>query len=132
MVSLLFSYGTLQQEAVQRRTFGRQLYGTPDELIGFILAEVRIDSQVVVAASGKPFHPIAKFTGSRSHRVPGTVYALTDNELDHADRYEVAAYRRIKTTLGSGKVAWAYVEAVSSSVPAESFHGSQPEVSVAP
>ena len=32
---LLFSYGTLQQEAVQLATFGRLLRGSPDELVGF-------------------------------------------------------------------------------------------------
>jgi hypothetical protein len=31
-VERLFSYGTLQDEAVQRATFGRTLRGTPDRL----------------------------------------------------------------------------------------------------
>jgi len=34
-MALLFSYGTLQQEAVQMSTFGRLLDGQPDELVGF-------------------------------------------------------------------------------------------------
>lgn len=36
----LFSYGTLQQENVQRATFGRLLDGTPDALMGYVSAMV--------------------------------------------------------------------------------------------
>jgi hypothetical protein len=34
MMPLLFSYGTLQQEGVQRATFGRLLKGSADALVG--------------------------------------------------------------------------------------------------
>jgi len=36
----LFSYGTLQQENVQKQTFGRLLDGTPDALVGRIHDEI--------------------------------------------------------------------------------------------
>jgi len=108
---LLFSYGTLQQEEVQLSTFGRRLEGTPDNLIGFIIAEVKIEDQEVIRKSGKEFHPIAKMTDSTYNRVPGTVFEITDDELIHSDQYEVDAYKRVKTTLESGKIAWVYVDA---------------------
>ena len=51
---LLFSYGTLQQPAVQLSTFGRLLQGTPDELLGFeqsVLRDTRIRNSSRQAAS---------------------------------------------------------------------------------
>ena len=107
---LLFAYGTLQQNQVQLSTFGRVLAGTPDELVGFIIAEVKIGSKSVVSSSGKEYHPIAKFTGSLKNRVPGTVFEITENELRQSDQYEVDNYQRRQTTLASGN-AWVYVEA---------------------
>ena len=108
---LLFSYGTLQQAQVQRATFGRLLQGTADALVGFEQALVRIEDQAVAASSGKTHHPIVRFSGKDSSRVPGTVFEITDEELLNADRYEVAAYRRVAVTLASGRQAWVYVDA---------------------
>lgn len=110
----LFSYGTLQQEPVQTSTFGRLLVGSADNLIGFILAEVRILDEDVIAKSGKDFHPIAKFTGLRHNRIPGAVFEVSEEELNHADQYEVDSYRRIVVSLESGRNAWVYVEATVS------------------
>ena len=45
----LFSYGTLQLEAVQMATFGRQLTGTSDALRGFELVILKIEDQTLVA-----------------------------------------------------------------------------------
>ena len=42
---VLFSYGTLQLEAVQMATFGRQLAGTSDALRGFELVLLKIEDQ---------------------------------------------------------------------------------------
>jgi hypothetical protein len=108
---LLFSYGTLQQAEVQRATFGRLLAGSADALVGFEQAWVRIEDEAVLATSGLAHHPIVRFSGNDSSRVPGTVFELTDEELERADRYEVAAYRRIATILASGRQAWVYVDA---------------------
>lgn len=108
---LLFSYGTLQLEGVQFSTFARRLEGTPDNLVGFIIIEVKIEDQDVIRKSGMEFHPIAKFTGASHNRVPGTVFEITDDELMRSDQYEVDDYKRMETTLESGKVAWVYVEA---------------------
>jgi len=49
----LFSYGTLQLEAVQLATFGRRLVGTSDALPGFEQSMFEIEDKDVVATSGK-------------------------------------------------------------------------------
>lgn len=108
---LLFSYGTLQQENVQLSTFGRRLAGRADDLVEFEQSMVRIDDPDVVATSGKTRHPIVKFNGDPASRVAGTVFEITDAELADADRYEVAAYKRVLAKLASGREAWVYVDA---------------------
>ena len=107
----LFSYGTLQQDDVQRTTFGRLLAGSADRLPGYAQALMRIDDPGVVATSGKTHHPIVRRSGVATDAVEGTVFEITDEELANADRYEVAAYRRVGVTLASGREAWVYVDA---------------------
>jgi hypothetical protein len=107
----LFSYGTLQLVPVQRATFGRTLEGTSDELPGFRKSLVKIEDLKVVETSGRTHHPIVQFTGSPDDMVGGTVFLLTKEELRNADKYEVAAYRRIAVTLASGLEAWVYIDA---------------------
>jgi len=109
----LFSYGTLQLEQVQLATFGRKLVGRPDEMPGYAMTMLRIDDPEVVATSGKTHHPVVTYTGNVSDKVSGTVFAITAEELQHADRYEVAAYRRDCVRLASGVSAWVYVDAES-------------------
>lgn len=55
----LFSYGTLQYEAVQLANFGRKLEGNKDQLPGFELSMLEITDLDVIATSGEAFHPIA-------------------------------------------------------------------------
>ena len=105
---LLFSYGTLQREDVQRTTFGRLLRGRPDELIGFALSTTTVADPAFVAASGKAEHAIVRRTGRREDRVRGTVLELTDDELARADAYEPAGYTRALAPLASGGQAWVY------------------------
>lgn len=108
---LLFSYGTLQERAVQLELFGRLLNGEPDELVGFFRSTKTIDDPAFVAKSGKAEHAVVLFTGKSENRVRGMVFELSDAEIEAADRYEPAGYDRIKTTLHSGKEAWVYVGA---------------------
>ena len=108
---LLFSYGTLQLEAVQLATFGRRLTGTSDVLRGFEVVSLEIEDQTVVAISGTAHHTMATFTGRASDVVSGTVFAVTPDEIQHADTYEVAAVKRVAVVLQSGARAWAYVDA---------------------
>jgi hypothetical protein len=107
----LFSYGTLQLEAVQVALFGRLLDGTPDALPLFEATLVEIDDEATVSMSGKTHHSMAQFTGNVSDAIAGTVFALTPEEVERADKYEVAAYKRVAVRLRSGKRAWAYVDA---------------------
>jgi len=108
---LLFSYGTLQQEAVQLSTFGRRLRGEPDELVGFEQSLLEITDPEFVRTSGKSHHAIVLFTGRDGSRVRGTVLELTDDELAAADAYEPAGYTRVPARLASGKDAWVYADA---------------------
>ena len=108
----LFSYGTLQQDAVQLATFGRLLRGQPDELVGFEQSLFRIEDPQFVAASGKADHAIVMFNGRPDSRVKGMVFEVTDEELAASDTYEPAGYVRITATLASGGHAWVYAKAV--------------------
>ena len=108
---LLFSYGTLQQEAVQLSTFGRRLRGEPDELVGFEQSVFRIADPEFVATSGRTDHAIVRFTGHPDRRVKGTVLEVTERELVEADAYEPAGYERIRAPLASGREAWVYAAA---------------------
>ena len=108
---LLFSYGTLQLEAVQTAAFGRLLAGTPDVLQGFELVSLKIDDPHVVAISGMASHTMARFTGRASDVVSGVVFAVTPEEIQNADNYEVSAVKRVAVVLQSGVRAWAYVDA---------------------
>jgi hypothetical protein len=104
---LLFSYGTLQDRAVQLANFGRLLLGRPDSLPGYILLPITIDDPTVVALSGKSHHMIAK-RADAGEQVAGMVFEITAQELAAADRYEVAEYTRVEVTLESGVRAWVY------------------------
>lgn len=108
---LLFSYGTLQQANVQLATFGRELAGSSDSLVGYEQSLLEIEDPEVVRASGKSHHPIVKYSGNPTQRVPGTVFEISAQELEHADRYEVSAYKRVAAPLSSGRTAWVYVDA---------------------
>jgi gamma-glutamylcyclotransferase (GGCT)/AIG2-like uncharacterized protein YtfP len=102
---LLFSYGTLQRDDVQRSTFGRLLTGQKDELRGY--------EQLPIIIDGRTYATI-RFNGSEASRVAGIVFEITDSELARADEYEGDFYyKRIAVTLASGKKAWVYVSTTS-------------------
>jgi len=104
----LFSYGTLQTESVQLSTFGRRLEGSPDALVGYRLRMIKIEDQNFVTTSGAEYHRNLEFTGSASDFVEGTVFSLTQQELEQADTYEPDGYKRIRVKLQSGTEAWMY------------------------
>lgn len=107
---LLFSYGTLQKEQVQLETFGRILKGANDWLIGYQLTYVEITDPEVLRKSAQKFHPIIDFTGNSNDKVSGVLFEVTDAEIQQADQYEVADYKRIETTFASGKKGFIYVK----------------------
>jgi hypothetical protein len=107
----LFSYGTLQQEAVQLANFGRRLDGASDTLPGWRRDWVTITDPEVIAESGSDRHPIVSPSDDPADSVDGAVFWITPDELAAADAYEVADYKRIEVRLGSGVAAWVYVKA---------------------
>lgn len=110
----LFSYGTLQTEAVQLATFDRRLVGEPDTLLGYRQTRLEIQDPSVVAASGETYYLNAQFTGRDSDFVVGTIFKVTREELEQADIYEDAAdYKRVSVQLKSGTWAWVYVSVAS-------------------
>lgn len=106
---LLFTYGTLQFAEVQLDTFGRIVAGEADTLPGFTIDYAEITDQRVVDVSGLSVHPVIRRTGHAVDKVVGKVLHVTLDELDAADEYEAALYRRERVTLGSGRSAWVYV-----------------------
>ena len=108
---LLFSYGTLQDPAVQLSNFGRELKGRPDILPGYKQNLVEITDPAVLAASGKTHHPIVQESGDVADEIAGTVFEISAQELIAADEYEVADYKRVSVVLKSGISAWVYVRA---------------------
>jgi len=109
MPVLLFSYGTLQMEQVQLTSFGRLLHGEQDLLPGYTLKQLEIKDPEVLAKSGKQFHPIAVPSDDPSAGIEGMVFEITAEELQQADQYEVADYKRVPATFRSGKQGWVYV-----------------------
>lgn len=106
----LFSYGTLQKEAVQLDTFGRKLSGAPDTLIGYALNWVEITDPEVLRMSNQKHHPIIDYSGDDADRVDGVLFDLTDAEIAQADDYEVDDYKRIEVTFQSGNKGYIYVK----------------------
>jgi gamma-glutamylcyclotransferase (GGCT)/AIG2-like uncharacterized protein YtfP len=98
----LFSYGSLQQPAVQLATFGRLLAGCRDELPGFELQTVRHGDKQLANV----IH-----SARADSRVAGTVFEVSDAELAAADAYERGDdYTRIQVTMASGTDAWVYTD----------------------
>jgi gamma-glutamylcyclotransferase (GGCT)/AIG2-like uncharacterized protein YtfP len=109
----LFSYGTLQLEAVQLKTFNRKLIGHKDILMGYQLDQIKIEDQEVIKISGTDTHLVLNYTGNMADQVIGTVFDITKAELAAADEYEVDDYKRIEVKLSSGIHAWVYIAAKS-------------------
>jgi gamma-glutamylcyclotransferase (GGCT)/AIG2-like uncharacterized protein YtfP len=94
----LFTYGSLQHTDIQKKLFDSILLGKPDSLVNYQKDILDID--------GKKFN-IAK--PSAGARIDGTVYELTESQIERADRYEGKNYERIKVKLLSGTEAWLYL-----------------------
>ena len=85
MTELLFSYGTLRQRDVQLSTFGRELDGRPDAIVGYELHYVTITDPRVIATSGSDRHPILKPTERPDAAV--VVYGHSHQPGDRRDFY---------------------------------------------
>lgn len=107
MTEYLFTYGTLQEEDVQRYIFQRCLEGIQDLLPGYRISEHRMYGRYLVL---KP-------SPGNSRGVAGIAYRLSLDELLKADIYEGPAYCRIEASLASGRKAWVYVERKADEIP---------------
>ncbi len=104
----VFSYGTLQDPAVQQACFGRLLTGAPDAIAGY--------RQSAIAAAepdqaGYRSYPILDPSSDPSELIAGMVLLLTEAELAWADEYEGADYRRVRVGTRAGREAWLYIRA---------------------
>ena len=111
MSELLFSYGTLREPEVQLATFGRELDGRRDAIVGYDLDHVTITDPHVIATSGSDRHPILRPTERTGAHIDGMVFEISEEELQRADAYEVADYKRVAARLKSGLDAFVYVRA---------------------
>ena len=107
MKEYLFSYGTLQQEAVQLELFGRRLNGSSDCLQGYKAVPIELKDEPFSSAEGAVYL-IAVHTTNKKDCIEGMVFELSDEELQQADQYEPEEYKRIQVLLQSGREAWVY------------------------
>ncbi len=106
----LFSYGTLRYKKVQIETFGRELQGKKDKLIGYKISMIKINDQDVISISDESEHPIIEYTGNNKDIVKGVLFNINDEELIKADSYEVKEYERIRVILKSKEKGWVYIK----------------------
>ena len=111
MHDYLFSYGTLRESRVQLAIFGRLLAGENDVLVGFKTAGKTIEDGAFLARGEQPQQLTAINTNDPNDAITGTVFELSKEELEVADKYEPKGYQRIEVTLASGKTAWIYLAA---------------------
>lgn len=84
--------------------------GKPDALVHYRLTTVHLQDKDFVAASGTANHRNLEFTGDQSDVVEGIAFTVTDSELQQADAYEPAGYKRTLVELRSGLNAWVYLQ----------------------
>lgn len=94
----IFSYGTLQDTAVQKAVFRRELKGSVDILNDYELLSDQVYGSYPVVAPKEGVH------------TRGYCYRLNPDELKLADAYEGPGYIREEVTLHSGTRAWVYLE----------------------
>lgn len=105
----LFSYGTLQKENVQVELFGRILKGSADSLEGYIVSSIEIKDEDFLSKGEEKYQLTAVVSKNKMDQINGTVFEITEKELNRADTYEPAGYKRIKVSLQSGKETWIYL-----------------------
>ena len=107
----LFSYGTLQQENVQLKIFGRHLHGTKDILKGYKLSPIEIRDEAFLSNGEEKIQTTVIPSNNDNDMIEGTVFLLSEEELLLTDNYEPDNYKRIQVELVSGKRAWIYAAA---------------------
>ncbi len=93
----LFVYGFLKNPKLQKEVIGRVVKGKSDVLDGYKKSTIIIEGEE---------YPI--IIPSPSDFVKGFVIPITGKELTVIDKYETAAYIRVRVTLKSGTPVWVY------------------------
>lgn len=106
---LLFSYAELRDPQLQRDLFGRVVPGEPDTLPEYTVDYAEGEDSRFTDRTGLSVHPHLRHTGDARDKVVGALLRLTPEELDAADEFEVAMFRRGRVRLGSGHDAWVYL-----------------------
>jgi gamma-glutamylcyclotransferase (GGCT)/AIG2-like uncharacterized protein YtfP len=109
MMEYLFSYGTLQNEKVQKELYGRILSGSGDTLRGFKTSSIEIQDEFFLSRGEQKYQLVANISNDKNDAIKGTVFEITEKELLLTDKYEPGGYKRIQVELESGKKAWTYV-----------------------
>ena len=105
----LFSYGTLQEERIQLKLYGRILKGEKDVLPGYSISLVDNKNYDAQSGTEEKFHKLAVISNKDKDGITGTLFELREEELQRTDEYEPDGYKRISATLLSGKSCWVYV-----------------------
>jgi gamma-glutamylcyclotransferase (GGCT)/AIG2-like uncharacterized protein YtfP len=108
-MEFLFSYGTLQEEPVQLKLYGRILKGTKDVLEGFVFDWIIINDETFLATGAEQRQRTLISTGNKNDKVKGIAFHVSNKELKQTDIYEPANYKRKKVKLRSGLEAWVYM-----------------------
>lgn len=106
---LVFSYGALQIEELQRSILGRVFPPESDILPGFTADYAEMADPRFAELTGSSVHAVLRRTDDPRDKVTGVVYHLTPDELDAADQFEVVMFRREQAVLASGRTAWVYL-----------------------
>jgi gamma-glutamylcyclotransferase (GGCT)/AIG2-like uncharacterized protein YtfP len=67
-----------------------------------------VQDQSFIAHSGALQRNL-QYTGNPDDVVEGSVFSVTQKELERSDAYEPAEYRRVQVRLKSGLDAWIYL-----------------------
>ena len=105
----LFSYGTLQEERIQLKLYGRLLKGENDTLPGYTIHLVENKNYDEQSGNDEKFHRLAVKSNNDEEGITGTLFELSGEEIIRTDEYEPDGYKRISATLLSGKTCWVYV-----------------------
>lgn len=89
------------------KLFGRLLAGAKDTLEGYQLVSIEIKDEKFLA-KGEAKNQLSLIL-SNDAAVEGTVFELTEKELQTVDKYEPDEYQREKVALRSGQEAWIYL-----------------------
>lgn len=106
---LLFAYGALLLPTTQLDVFGRLPANEDDVLPEYALQYRDGDDPRGASPSAHTALPVLRYTANALDKVPGRVLHLTEDELDAADEFEMALYRRAPVTVASGRRVWLYL-----------------------